>query len=300
MLYVGIDLAWGEGSKTRPANETGLAAIDVDGTIVAAGWARGIDAVVEWVASTVQEWIETPQPVAAQIASENLAPAYPVASTGCLIAVDAPVVIPNATGMRLAERQVGMGYGRWKVSANASNLAMAWKGGLTLRQRLESLGYRHVDGREAAASDRRSFFECYPYTTIVGMWELGYEVERPRYKRLDRSLPPSVARLARAAAGDELIRRMTTLATATPPLRLTSHPLTEWLVREPSPALDVPYKHREDLLDAVLCAWTASVWHCHGQDRMQVLGRDDEPDSAGLLGTIIAATRDEQRVPRIR
>jgi predicted RNase H-like nuclease len=278
MLYLGIDLAWGEGSATKAANETGLAAIDSNGTIVAAGWARGIDAVVEWVTSTVEEWSPRTQ------------------NTGCIIGVDAPVVIPNATGMRLAERQVGMGYGRWKVAANPSNMAMGWKGGLALRHRLEALGFVHVDGREPAQTGARSFFECYPYTTLVGMTELGYDTERPRYKRLDRSLPAAEARAARAAACDELIRRMVALDVATPPLLLTSHPLTEWLTAEPSPLLDGPYKHREDLLDAVLCAWTASIWHRHGDTRVQVLGRDDEPDAAGLLGTIIAPARNEQRV----
>lgn len=278
MLYLGIDLAWGEGSPTKVANETGLAAIDSDGVIVAAGWARGIDAVVEWVTSTL-----------AERAMINH-------SDGCIIGVDAPVVIPNATGMRLAERQVGMGYGRWKVAANPSNMAMGWKGGLTLRHRLEALGYVHVDGRQPAKIGARSFFECYPYTTLVGMVELGYEVERPRYKRFDRSLPVAEARVARATACDELIRRMVALDAATPPLLMTSHPLTEWLTAEPSPLLDGPYKHREDLLDAVLCAWTASIWHRHGDARVQVLGRDDHPDSAGRLGTIIAPAREEQRV----
>ncbi len=289
MLYLGIDLAWGEGSATKVANETGLAALDTDGMIVAAGWARGIDAVVEWVTSTLAERGES-------TGTREGASGETRTSTGCIIGVDAPVVIPNATGMRLAERQVGMGYGRWKVAANPSNMAMGWKGGLTLRHRLEALGFVHVDGRHPAEDGARSFFECYPYTTLVGMTELGYDTERPRYKRLDRSLPVAEARAARAAAGDELIRRMVALDVATPPLLMTSHPLTEWLTNEPSPLLDGPYKHREDLLDAVLCAWTASIWHRHGDTRVQVLGRDDAPDSAGLLGTIIAPARDEQRV----
>jgi predicted RNase H-like nuclease len=48
------------------------------------------------------------------------------------------------------------------------------------------------------------------------------------------------------------------------PLRLDSHPVTRQLVVEPSPLNDTAYKHREDLIDALLCAWTAALWSRHG------------------------------------
>ena len=53
-----------------------------------------------------------------------------------------------------------------------------------------------------------------------------------------------------------------------------------------------PYKHREDLIDALLCAWASSLWDRHGLERCQVLGLpDDEP-----AATIIAPARYEQRM----
>jgi len=87
---------------------------------------------------------------------------------------------------------------------------------------------------------------------------------------------------------------MARLADADPPLRLDSHPTTRQLVVEPSPLNDTAYKHREDLIDALLCAWTAALWHRHGTDRCQVLG----PPHAGTpepAATIIAPARPEQR-----
>jgi predicted RNase H-like nuclease len=36
--------------------------------------------------------------------------------------VDAPLVVANETGQRLCETQVGQRYGRWKVSANTTNI----------------------------------------------------------------------------------------------------------------------------------------------------------------------------------
>jgi hypothetical protein len=43
---LGIDLAWGSGSDTVLANETGLVAADPVGRIVDAGWARGVDEIL--------------------------------------------------------------------------------------------------------------------------------------------------------------------------------------------------------------------------------------------------------------
>jgi predicted RNase H-like nuclease len=66
-------------------------------------------------------------------------------------------------------------------------------------------------------------------------------------------------------------------------------------MEDPSPDTDLHYKHREDLLDATLCAWTAALWHRHGPARCQVLGADDPPGSDGLVATIIAPARPAQR-----
>lgn len=270
MRFFGVDLAWGEGTATKAAKETGLVCIDESGTVLDAGWARGIDAVVDWLVE-----LASPQDV---------------------IAVDAPLVVANPTGMRECEREVAQRYGRYKVYANPSNLGRPWAGGVTLRKRLEGAGFQYSSGLGAAASDRIGFFECYPYTTLVGAHELGYEVERPRYKRFNPALPNSAAKRAyRAAECDELLRRMARLTKAVPPLDLASHAVTAELLDSPSPLVDAPYKHREDLLDAALCAWTAALWARFGEERCQVLGATDAADEEGRVPTIIAPARTEQR-----
>jgi predicted RNase H-like nuclease len=55
--------------------------------------------------------------------------------------------------------------------------------------------------------------------------------------------------------------------------------------------LDREYKHREDLIDAAICAWTGLLWLRHGLDRCQVLGDVGDPSGA----TIIAPARSSQR-----
>lgn len=135
--------------------------------------------------------------------------------------------------------------------------------------------------------------ECYPYTTLVGAAELGYDQERPRYKRPGRK-PPQGWRATRADTCDELIVRLSGLAEADLPLLLASHPVSHQLMTEPSPERDALYKHREDLIDALLCAWTAALWSRHGLTRCQVLGTDS-PAPPGQAPTIIASARQEQR-----
>jgi predicted RNase H-like nuclease len=245
-VFIGVDLAWRDSTAAKPANETGLAVVDADGTVLDAGWARGVDEVTAWVL----RW----------------------ATPGSHVAIDAPVLVPNATGMRPSERLVGRAYGRWHVSANASSASLPWLGGRTLGERLAAAGALYDDGVVPLPADTVSYFECYPYTTLVGAAELGYDERRPRY----------VARLA-------------ALDSAAPPLRLLSHPVSRLLVDEPSPLLDRPYKHREDLLDALVCAWTASM-RAQRPERMQVLGAAAEPDPLGRRATLIAPARDTQRL----
>lgn len=269
--YLGVDLAWGEGTSARPANETGLVRLALDGTVLDAGWARGVDAVALWLA-------------------ERMSP-------GDVVAIDAPLVVANERGIRESEREVGQCYGRWKVAANPTNLGTRWLAGVALRRRLEAsvTGFEVVSGLRPPAADRVSAFECYPYTTLVGAAELGYDAERPRYKRPNLALPAAERRPFRARECDDLIERMSRLAAADPPLDLRSHPVTAALVDEPSPLGDAAHKHREDLLDAAICAWTAALWARHGLARCQVLGLGAGPDVDGRPSTIVAPARPEQR-----
>ena len=98
----------------------------------------------------------------------------------------------------------------------------------------------------------------------------------------------------RSAACARLVSALAGLETADPPLHLRSHETTAQLLDEPSPLASRAYKHREDLLDAVICAWTGLVWLRHGFERCQVLGLTDDPSPAA---SIFAHCRPEQPRP---
>lgn len=121
MRYLGVDLAWGEGSEAKPANRSGVVALEPSGAISDAGWRIGLEATIDWIQQH--------------------------AADDALLFVDAPLVITNPTGPRLADRQTGQRYGRWWVSANSVNLSSPRQAGVHLRERLEALGWHYCDGR---------------------------------------------------------------------------------------------------------------------------------------------------------
>lgn len=149
---------------------------------------------------------------------------------------------------------------------------------------------------DGPASASRTVSECYPYTALVGAEELGYDDERPKYKRK----PPLAVnewRPERARNCDELVRRLGGLDTAETPLDLRGHPTTRELIDVSSPCDDLSYKHREDLIDAAIAAWTALLWVRKGLDRCQVLGAGEASKERRRVPTIIAPARPEQRRP---
>jgi predicted RNase H-like nuclease len=269
---IGIDLAW---SDATVVNETGVVAADGDGSIVGAGWTHGVDQTLAWVRE------------------------YATDST--VLFVDAPLLVLNPDGQRLCEKHVGQRYGRWRVSAHSTNMRTRHLAGVRLRRELEVAGWGYSDGITGPPWNGRHVSECYPHTTAVGATELGYATERPLYKRKPKHMPASQWRPLRAAACDQLINRIAGLRIAAPALDLRSHPITAQLLDERSPLDDRAYKHREDLIDACLAAWTASLWVSAGLERCQVLGTEDPLfDERGRRATIIAPARPSQRASPAR
>jgi Protein of unknown function (DUF429) len=97
--FIGVDLAWREGSADLVANESGVTVIDADGRVLDAAWKRGVEQTIAWVDSAA-------------------------ADGDAVMFVDAPLVVRNETGQRLCEKQVGQRYWRWKVSANTTNTGL--------------------------------------------------------------------------------------------------------------------------------------------------------------------------------
>lgn len=183
------------------------------------------------------------------------------------------------------------------MSANSTNTSSPGRAGVALLASLGEAGWTYDSGVGGPAAAGRTVSECYPYTALVGAAELGYDVERPKYKRKPPKLTVAQWRPERARNCDDLIHRLDGLRTAETPLDLHSHPATRELIAVGSPYDDRAYKHREDLLDAAVAAWTALLWVRKGLDRCQVLGAGEASPERRRVPTIIAPARPEQRRP---
>ena len=183
-------------------------------------------------------------------------------------------------------------YWQAQVSANSTNLSSPRLGGVLLREELARRGFTYSDGFEGPPSTGRYISECYPYTTIVGAELFGYSV-RPLYKRKPPAMRMAEFRPIRSAECDRPISRISGLVDAEPSMDIRSHVETRGLLERPSPIDDREYKHREDLIDAVLCAWTAALWWRNGLSACQVLGRAEDVERPAA--TIIAPALPHQR-----
>jgi hypothetical protein len=200
-------------------------------------------------------------------------------------------VVASETSQRLRETQAGQGYGRWNVSANTANVHSPRLAGMQFL-RLAGLSGGGIFRRQRRVAARRpARLGDLPVRHPGRRRGTGYDTERRRCKRTPPHVPAGPGPAERAANCDTLIERPGQLADADPPLLLRSHPVTKDLAGQPPPVSDPACKHREDLIDALLRAWTPSLWARHGFDRYQVLGMPAKPTGGPV------ASRDDRPRP---
>ncbi|MGL5825439.1 MAG: DUF429 domain-containing protein [Nocardioides sp.] len=216
MFYIGIDLAWGQ---RKP---TGVAVLDQTGRLVALTSVR------------------TDAEVIAELAE--------YAPGDCLVAIDAPLVVQNATGNRPGEAALNRDFARFQAGAHPSNTTRREFADQPRAARLAvALG---LDIDPHSTHPRRAL-EVYPHPAIVALF------------RLERTLKYK-NKPGRTIAGmrSELLRLTGLLGglhTEYPPLRL--HRSREWaaLVEAVSQASrKSELRVAEDKVDAVVCAYIAA------------------------------------------
>jgi len=215
MHFVGIDLAWGE---KKP---TGLAVLDADGRLLHVS------------AQTTDETI--------------LAALKPYVEDGCVVAIDAPLVVENASGNRPAEAALNRDFARFDAGAHPSNTGKAEFAGTPRGARLaKALG---LDMDPQSRSPRRAI-EVYPHPATVALFQLGRTL---KYKsRSGRQLPQLRSELAR------LMTLLEGLADSSVPLHIVDH--DEWqslVARVAAAERKSDLRRAEDQIDAVVCAYVA-------------------------------------------
>ncbi|NET08707.1 MAG: DUF429 domain-containing protein [Merismopedia sp. SIO2A8] len=177
-----------------------------------------------------------------------------------VVAVDAPTVISNATGMRDCDRLAHKYFGRYHAGCYPANLGRPFaQRTLLVGRRLEERGFQHAPELEVPMSTGRYQLEVFPHAVMLHLFQL------------DRILKYKKGRLAERRL--ELNRLRQLMVTTFPTLVPSFAPSIELSTLLP----DIPHKGREmkiveDQLDSLICAYTAAHWWYWGNQKNWVLG----------------------------
>jgi predicted RNase H-like nuclease len=251
--YIGVDLAWG------PNGRTGLADVD--------GQGRLADAIQVHADAEIRAWLA------------------PRVAESCLVAIDAPFVVRNATGSRRCERLVGRYFGAYHASCHAANTSNPLFAGGTRALRLAQALNLDIDPDSTAS---RRAIEVYPHPAIVALFDLPSIV---RYKnKPGRDLRQLRTEMLR------LITLVESLEDASVPLQVRDSPAWHQIRRSVETAASKADLGRvEDSLDAVVCAYIAILADLC-RNSVRVLGTLDDgyvvtPVTARLAAQIDADSR---------
>jgi predicted RNase H-like nuclease len=172
------------------------------------------------------------------------------------VAVDAPLAIRNATGIRPAERELNADFQRFHAGCHPANLGRPFAPYVTaFRQRLESQGFRH-SSEFAARQNGRFQIEVHPHAATVSLFGLDRILKYKRGKRADR--------------GRELERLKQLMETRLPQMEPLFSPSL------PMIPLTGNLKPVEDQIDAVMCAYIAAHWWYWSKERNRVYGGGED------------------------
>jgi predicted RNase H-like nuclease/ppGpp synthetase/RelA/SpoT-type nucleotidyltranferase len=221
MYFVGLDLAWGQ---RKP---TGVAVIDDDGRLV--------------------------HLTAVSDDGQILAALKPYVEGACLVGIDAPLIVTNATGARPAEKALNADFARFQAGAHPANTSRPefadTPRGARIAEALE------LDIDPASSSDRRAI-EVYPHPATVVLFRLSRTL---KYKAKPGR---TVAQLR-----SEMLRLMDHIEGLTPALRVSESPAwTELREGVEKATQKSELRRAEDRVDAVLCAYIACYSHAAPQN----------------------------------
>ncbi|NEQ96547.1 MAG: DUF429 domain-containing protein [Cyanothece sp. SIO2G6] len=232
MKCFGIDLGWSSGAS-------GLACLT---------WLNGQIAGIEFAhlmeLEQIFSWID-----------QRLEP-----SESAVVAVDAPTLIPNQTGMRLCDRLAHQYLGKYHAGCYPANRNRPFaQRTLAVGLQLEQRGFVHHPHLNQQTPKGRYQLEVFPHAAMLHLFQL------------DQILKYKKGRLAERRP--ELVRFRQFILDVFPQLQPPFAPNMQWAALLPA----IPDKGREmkaveDQLDSLICAYTAVHWWYWGLKRNWVLG----------------------------
>ncbi|MBT9317779.1 DUF429 domain-containing protein [Leptothoe spongobia] len=230
MIFLGIDLGW----QTGPS---GVCCLTLDGAsllLVALDRLNTHSQVFDWI--------------------DRFAPG----STPAMVAVDAPTIIPNPTGMRQPDRLAHKYFGKYHAGCYPASQASAFAPRLlAFEQGLTEQGFSHAPTLDPQQPGRYQI-EFFPHPAMVHLFGLARIL---KYKK---------GRIAQRRQELERLRSLLLhhLPNHTPRLEMNHLPT----IPAVPPVGGAALKAVEDQLDSIVCAYGAAHWWYWGHQRNQVLG----------------------------
>lgn len=226
MKFLGIDLGWISGPS-------GLCCLELvgDGLVLQSLERKStLDDVLVWVDAVTRDDVPA------------------------IIAVDAPTLIPNETGMRSPDRLAHKYFGKYHAGCYPANLGRPFAARLVkFGLDLESRGFQHASTIEPQKPGRYQI-EVFPHPATIQLFNLSQILKYKKGRLAERG----------KALGELRQLILTQLPQHTPPLIIEHLPEI--------PTTGKALKDLEDKLDSIICAYVAAHWWFWGTQRNGVMG----------------------------
>lgn len=180
-----------------------------------------------------------------------------------ILAIDAPLVVTNATGQRACEAQLAHAYRHAHAGPHPSNLARdPSPRGSHLAQSLVADGWKHAtDPAAIHRAGGRWIIEVYPHPAHVTLFDLPRIFKYKKGKVAERKAELALYRAAMVAQ----------LSVAIPRLAAPV-PADQYLTTDIGALRGAGLKRYEDTLDAILGAYIGAHYWTWGAERNRVYG----------------------------
>ncbi|MHC5735964.1 DUF429 domain-containing protein [Nostoc sp.] len=231
MKFIGIDLGW----RSQPS---GLCCLEwIEGQLQLLDLDRK-DAIAD-----ILTWID-----------QSVQPDEPA-----IIAVDAPTLIPNATGSRIPDKLSHKYFGKYHAGCYPANQNLPFADRtINFGLELESRGFAQAPTIEPQKLSRYQI-EVFPHPAIVNLFNLERILKYKKGRLNER-------RLELIKLQNYLLDILPYLSPPLRPLRLCGSFPSE------IPTTGAALKAVEDKLDSLICAYVAAYWWYWGEQRNLVLG----------------------------
>lgn len=231
MKFIGIDLGWSSGASglcSLQWHNNQLEILNLDRQ-------NSIPEILTWI----DTWVSSTEPA--------------------IIAVDAPTLIPNLTGMRLPDRLTHQHFGRYHAGCYPANLSRPYaQKTVEFGLSLEARGFEHAPTLEAQKLGRYQI-EVFPHPATINLFQLERILKYKKGKLAERQLELLKLR--------QYLTKI--LPTLQPSLTLSS---SELINNFEIPNTLATFKALEDKLDSLICAYIAAHWWYWGLEKNLVLG----------------------------